>query len=562
MKIALKPFEDASEVDAVIGRSSKDLKWMILTAFIVFLTNIAIYWVEILVRDDYYYGIFRWHHELNATPSLRVEGFMYINRLLCWIAGDISTPLARTLIIFFIMIPASLLLIQILRKLGYPVAVAFFTANFIWLFPNQLQIPYFINGSYMAEAFLIMLAGFWFGLKYLETKARCLFVATLITFYWAQNVSELVVPATVALASYLLVLGKFEKKAWMIVGTLAFVTSYQTYRILEIGREVVKTSQPLSPARIQTILKAVIDWSLPYTHLEVLDNNKSLVVISFGILLILITILINRYSDRHSNRILPNLQYSREFWYRLLFPFLFLLLTSITMSKAPWFSSRHAIFPIFGFSLLLSYSCHLLLDSNKLATRGILFMLLFVSGISHYERVYKEFSLKNQQHSQILSFLKGQNFPQRSQIVVVNTDVTTGGFRKWSTGYLYSILKRRDVTGLVGAERMRANAFTTAYNPGGMTGLNLRDPIFLYRRNGDGVKQLTYFLHWEKDSAHSNYNVYHADPISGNLKVIAHGAGLSEYAALTTDLARQGIYKKDIMWGGDLTPADRKRLSL
>lgn len=110
---------------------------------------------------------------------------------------------------------------------------------------------------------------------------------------------------------------------------------------------------------------------------------------------------------------------------------------------------------------------------------------------------------------------------------------------------------------------MYIDPFTTAYyRKGGMTGLNLKDPIFLYRKATNGFQQLTHFLYWKENSGQSSYELYATDPISGNKQLVSIGSGLDEYAKLTTVLRSRGINKEDIMWGGELTAFDKKRLNL
>ena len=95
-----------------------------------------------------------------------------------------------------------------------------------------------------------------------------------------------------------------------------------------------------------------------------------------------------------------------------------------------------------------------------------------------------------------------------------------------------------------------------------MNGLNLNDPLFLYRHTAAGFQQLTYFLRWNDNNMESFFTIYCVDPETGVILPLKNGKGFSAYLAAVHDLSTKGVRRSDIVWGGEPTEADKLRLGM
>jgi len=540
-----------------------EMQCQLLVLIVVTLANIRIYWLHILVEDDYYYGIYRWR-ELGSFPELSQETYWFVNRSLCWIAGNVNVYLARSLVLFCIILPCALLVYSILRKLNYSRQVAIFTAVMVWLSSGQTEIPLFVNGSYTAEAMLVMLISFWCSLTFLENDTDFRwgwFVSALFFQFLALNMSELVVPSTAAIIFCYLCWSKFTKKAWLLSAALSVLVLYHTYfNILHGGRGMIKQSHPLTYRSLGNVVLAFIDWSLPPTFISYFDDNIWHKWLVFVLLLLLsCSVLVKKFSK--TSRIVSSI-FRNEFIWRAVFPLLLFLFPLVIMSIAPWFHPRHAIFPAMGFYLYFSFTIRELLRKNHNVLIFIMAATIAGAVIKHDSSIEQAYAKSNKDHAQFVEFSATRQFPPKSQIVVVNMDVATCGYGYWSSGYLEYALKRKDVSGLVGKEFNLIDPFKKhEYSAGGMNGLSINDPIFLYRKNNGHFEQLNYFLQWKQSNTDADFVVYEIDAHTGKISAICNGAGLKSFLAKSRELLLKGVKRSDILWGGEFTPDDRKRMA-
>lgn len=536
----------------------RELRYLVLVLLVVAIANMSIYWLNILIQDDYYYGLYRWR-ELNPFPLMSQETYWFVNRSLCWIAGNVNVYLARSVILVCMISPCAILLYSILRKLDYPIHVALFTATMVWIFPGQIEIPLFVNGSYIVEAMLVMLLSFWSGLTFLEDDSDgCWkwFFTTLFFQFWALNISELIVPCTVAIIFCYLCRGKFAGKSWVLSAALSVLTLFHTYsNILHGGRGMIHLSRPLTYKSLGNTVLAFIDWCLPPTFISYFDDNIWRKWILFVALFLLIGfVLVNKivrgepYKAKRGIRLI----WRDEFVWRMVFPLLLFLLPLIVMAVAPWFNPRHAIFPAVGFYVCLSFALGELLKKHQSLLIGIIAVTLAGTVIRHQLSVEKVYAKSNRDHAQFVNFAVTRPFPANCQIVVTNMDVATCGHGYWSAGYLEYVLKRKDVFGLVGNELNMIDPFKPHdYFAGGMNGLDGNRPLFLFRKTDGKFQQLTYFLQWKEKKPDSAYVLYRLDAETGKIGRIVEGTGLESYAENCVMLAAtKGVKQSDILWGG------------
>lgn len=545
--------------------------WMLILGLGVFLTNIQIYWVKVFAQDDNNW-LFIWQSVSPLNKKQAITFGTIIDRLMTWIAVAGNLYLARTLVLIVILIPLSLLLFRILRKLGYPLPVALFSAGLIGFFPGQTEIPIFINGSYVAEAMLIMAIAFWGGLKFLDSTDKYQwrwYTLSVLTFFWALNISELVVPTAAALIFCFLFWRHFEKKAWLLSVSIAILTAYHTYfHIIKNGRDVVQRS--LKPFTLESFIKTFQEfmaWCSPSIYvLKEYSHQWTILIISIASLSLLIglarSFILDAESKTVSNKRFFN---TTEYGWRVILPLIWCL-SSLCVLSVAYLRPRLALFPAFGLYLFLSFvmfEAFKKLKYVKTATVVLLIVLSLGSAMHHYKNVGEYYKPMNQAHNRLIEFGKQRHYPANAQIVIADMDTSTGGFWWWSTGYLRYAFSRADVSGLVGNEFMFSNIFKPAtYTNGGMNGLNLEKPLFLYRLSRDKFKQLTYCLKWEDNDVNSNFTIYRIDAASGKATPLTEGKGLNAFLSEANSLAKQGVNRADIMWGGEPSKLDMQRLGL
>jgi len=543
--------------------------WMFVLALMVFLGNLQIYWVQVLFRDDnewFYY----WSKagSLPLINTYNISYANYLNHVFLWVATAVNLYLGRTLVLVGIFIPLALLLFRVLRKLEYPLPVAFFTAGLICFFPGEVGGPIFVNGAYTAEALLFVMISVWSGMKFLEADdgfKTGWFMLCLLTFYWSLNVSELVVSIAAPLIFCFLCWRSFEKKAWVLSISIGLLTAYYGYfHILHRSRFVVKMAKPLSLESMSGILGQLLNWSLPTPFFSQPHDYKWTIVVAVisgsGLLL--------RLSNKSDSSIdtpstPPNSQ-KRQFIWRAIFPGMFCLLPVIMMSMAPWYATRHALFSVIGLYLFISYTTYEGFSRYTKKAATFCMMIVFLGYMFlHYKNIYDFYAPKNSEHVDFIKFATQQNYPHNSQLVVANMgENTTSGHYSWSSGYLKHFLQREDINGLIGNEPMLANPFKPLSAGKEVTGLNLREPVFLYRLESGTFKQLKYCLTWEDNRSDSTFTIYRVDPLSGKMTSLSKGEGLAELSAATAGLAKEGVTRSDIMWGGEPSGSDRQRLGL
>jgi len=543
-------------------------KWMLILALVIFLANIQIYSVQTLVQDDNHAYYFWQKGEL---PSQYTWKF-YPNVLLTWTASKVDFFLARSMLLVGVLIPAALLLFRILIKLEYPLPVALFSSGLFGFSPGQTDIPIFINGSYTADAMLFMLIALWSGLNFLQDgdKRRWgWFISAIAFFYWALRISELVIPSTAALIFCFLFWSHFRKKAWFLSLSFALLALHQIYfHILHNSREVVKEAKPLTSGGFLKVGQDFVDWCLPSLNIPQIAVSQWEIIIIITCSMCLVIALIRGFIPETEPLTIEKRGLGRRgaYIWRVIFPVILCLSTLMLMSVAPWFRPRHALFPAVGLYLFLSFPLYEAFKQYKYGKTFIIIILIWLatgSMLQHYKNNDNAYSYINKIHEDFMRFAITVKYPPQSQIVVVNMNPQTCGFWYWSTGYLQSALNRNDISGLIGDDLMLIDPFIPAnFSEGGMNGLVLDKPLFLYRKTDNGFTQLAYFLQWKENSMDSSFTLYQADPITGKITSLTNGRGRVAYLEAAESLSKQGINRSDIMWGGEPSIRDRQRLGL
>jgi len=546
---------------------------MLLLIAVVIIANIQIYWLQVLVEDDYLYGVYYWQYsQRTILQHILFQGAYLPNRLLCWIAGNVNVYLARTVVLVGIMLPCSGLIFNILRRLRYPLPVAFCAASLIWLFPGQNEIPLFVNGSYLAEALLIMSVSFYAAIKYLDNNNKnnwIWFAFTLVTMFWALNVSEQVVAGAFAICICLLCWKRFDKKVCILSGAMILLVVHHAYFNILHGGRLISRVEPLSLEKLSRVLRSFLNYYLPFPGMRVnIDATSGMMlfysIFSFGLFTLIIKYAVTIFICKNDVKMSDRVSTVYEHLWRLAFPIVMFLAPLLIMVKAPYFTPRHALFPALGFYLLLAYITYELIGNFYYVNTGLCTVFVIAIIIKHYTHIYTLYSPCNADHMVISRFMTKQQFPIKSQIVVSGANVRTDSYHKFSTGYFIYTLKRKDITGVIGEDFNLNDPFKIAPRiiNSKMNSLNLTDPLFIYRKTENGIHQLTYLLQWKQNTINSDFAIYRVDKYTGKIVLYDVGKGWASYLEKKKELAAREGQPTDIMWGADLTESDKKRVGI
>jgi hypothetical protein len=236
----------------------------------------------------------------------------------------------------------------------------------------------------------------------------------------------------------------------------------------------------------------------------------------------------------------------------------------LIMVVAPYFTPRHAIFSALGFYLFVSYTLYELFKKNQKTVTVLLAVFALATMIKHYSHVYNSYVASNNDHKIVSEFIKNKKFPSKAQIAVLGVDVRTDGYFSFSTGYFINLLNRKDVTGIIGEDFNLNDPFKKANKIrfSKMNSLNLSEPLFLYRKTEAGIEQLTYLLQWKQNIINSDFAIYQVDKYSGKLALHDVGQGWESYLEKRKAIVAKEGKLTDIMWGGELTASDKKRVGI
>jgi hypothetical protein len=205
----------------------------------------------------------------------------------------------------------------------------------------------------------------------------------------------------------------------------------------------------------------------------------------------------------------------------------------------------------------------------------ILAGIIIFSGVYRYVVLNRYYSYLNQTRRIIVKDLEGVNLPENAQVVITGVkdfpeSWLPGGWAR-ASGYLKFILKRNDITGLIGpVNSSEYYNFDNHFNPKVrryrerwyMTGLSLDKPVFLFSllENRQKLRQFEYALQWKGLTGDAPWTILKTNKKTGRLKPFLSGRGWRQYLTTLTGLEKQGISQSRILWGGPPTKEEWARL--
>jgi len=554
---------------------------LILIVFSVYLFNhYLVFENEVLFQDD----VKMYDDAVNFTFPLWPEGswpvlnpfnsFIFQIPLLELI--QISPNISRAIILFFHMIPFSIIIYFIMIHIfhwnrTFSVSIAILPN----ILPNEVMIPYFINGSFVVVGNFFMTFGMYclycVCQKYHKRhliwyKNGCFYFSVLSVYFAAISFEQSVffIPALLIFALILISSG-FDRKTIMVttgiwilllISKLIFILKNPRPThgngFLSIDEIIFRI---INSTNIATPFPEIFQQFGNIVGIQIVNKHAfffgvSIIVLGGGILILKIF----KNKSLFDMNLLIYL-FFLVFSVAQLFPF-------ITMS--PFNPSRYyylSAFPLIG---LCFYSVFILYESatinwpNIRQVKPAQYLFIFVmviliissgsSRISHAKHMWEH---REKSFQFIKTNLSKFDFPLNSQLVVLGAiDVDTGGYYLWSTGYLKYALKRNDISGILPIEYNFYDPFNVNRKDycWQMAGLDLNNPVFIYRANihQKTWEQIIYGLKWEKSDVNasnlphcikmhqsydqqSTWRLLQFDKVSGLDKIICEGVGYDEY---------------------------------
>lgn len=499
----------------------------LLSALIIGFNYPDIFSAKTMYVDDnhrYILGLENKIHELIfQRNSLRALVIFPLYKLLS--INLIYARLAQTL---FFYIPLALSIYGLLRYYTkMPAWLAFCSSILPCILPGQTQIPSFIDGSYTVQGLLVFILTmhvFYLFLKKNSFSWQYLIASIVLYGASLEMMDHSIFLAPFAIISFFGIVSWKDNRKKIIFLSLTVLILALVKSILIISFPTVPASVPIEPtvSLLLSRLSLLAGDTLPFAF-----SLSGKPFGSTGLWLVFFVI---------SGAAVVKAEKNEKIL--IAYGFLWLACSSIvflTISRS--YSPRLAHIPGFGVNLILVLSIYVLTRNYRIVYKHditilLIFIILLFSGFSRLQVMHNFFNSPNKFHTIFTATLKQFNFPTNSQIVVLDGNVSTGGWWNYSTGYMKYATKRKDITGLIGPEFKHYDPF----NPDSkgyqkedkMNGLSLKDPIFIFKFQRDpeySLEQREFALQYMNES----WTVYKLNKINGSVQKVANGAGVDNF---------------------------------
>lgn len=504
---------------------------------------------------------------------------------------QISPKISRAVILFLEMIPLSFLFYLLLFKVfEWNRFISICIAVLPNILPNEVIIPFFINGSYVVIGALFMTFGiiiFYIALTVANLKnKKILIVLSIFMVYFSSVSMEQSVFYIPALLSFsLFICKKFHYKRFALIfsvtGTwMTILISKLVY--VKLNPRATHSNQFLPTDEIINRSIKSFDVNTPFpllikkilSYLNIEMTNQPIIILFLIIILLSGILLFIQFFRKKAGLESDFLIWLFFLTFSLAHLFPFLTMSPFNGSRYYYISS----FPVISlilFSTFILYKLTLFRPQrkklSKLVSTGaifVLFLVVFLSGIFRVKKVKAVWTPKEKVFQNIKEQLAGYNFPVSSQIVLLGSlPVNTGGYFIWSSGYLKYITKRNDITGVMPKIFNFYNAFNINHRGycWTMSGLDINKPVFIFKYSNRKWKHLKYGLQWMQSNVNksnlphcknkrekirfdmeSKWILYKFNLLIGNTTVLKEGIGMESYLDY---LKKENISFNEIAWG-------------
>jgi len=507
----------------------------LITAFILlFIVILTFSYPDIFISkslylDDYHRYTLGLDSVIHETIYARSTARAYIIYPLYKLLS-IDMVWARLALVLFFYIPLSFSVYYLLRSYAKvaPV-VAFFSSLLPCILPGQLQIPYFIDGSYTVQGLLVYVCSLIISLKFIATKefSLVLFIGSVLSYLFSiEMMDQSIFLLPFSIISFILVSNPPEKAKRITVLSVIclLIAALKIVQILE--HPTSSMSVPIEPS-----WELFFSRSANFAHTVLPFSYKYNASISESIIICTGFILITSYGLLNSDKKHKALVLLGVIWVFCT------IIVFLTVSR--YYSPRYTHIPAFGVNFVLVLSIWNIFNKSRLiSTKYTLLFILLISltiysGTKRFLNMNRLILPQNEVHESIIHDLGKYEIPDESQIVIVEGHrIPTGGWWVYSSGFMKLSTGRADVTGIIGIEKgfydpfgIDKRGFQYEYQ---MSGLVQDKPILLFRQycaEKCELKQKKYALQWMANS----WNLLEFDLTTGKKVSTKSGSSYDEY---------------------------------
>jgi len=504
-----------------------------------------------------------------------------------------SLVFARLYIAIFLVLSSAVFFYISNRVLRLPVLMSLAAAIFPSILPGQTLIPGFIAGSYTVPGSLFMFMSILFAHKYVEGKEDGW--GPLFLFF-IMHVSSLMamldglfyfLPMMLIFMSF----GNFKLNK-RIQHLLAIVILADVIKIWHHFFVTYVSSQTPVTLSFAQIYGRVIN-SIYYMFPIGFNSYPSRFMTGIFIVFLLWGMMnwsISLYKNTKTNGLI--LQESFRESLPALLGFVWLVSGSVVFwFISPFFANRYFHLASYGAGLFVAFFVLRSGYSGKSTDykKYSMAALMMLISLMIFNKIYWQYgfvSVQNSVYSLYKDELKKIDYPQNSQIIVTGDEwLATSGYWRYSSGYLKYITGRIDVEGNISYPELQ---FYNAFNPSErgfathMTGIDIKNPVFLFRKTNRRIYPVKYALRWEesvwsqKESSslrgglvataekliRSPWVIYQFDLVSGEHAILREGEGLDSYKRVINDLSELGIAEREILWAGPMSRSTEIRFGI
>ena len=551
-------------------KHSDRVTYLLIAVTLILFNLIAIFGSKVLLHDEPGFYSMVINHQFPSTWTQ----YNLIGPYTEWLAWNIlaySPPLARSVYVLFLLVPLSCCFYYLCRAIfQFPRLTAFAAATLPQILPMQWQIPAGINMSYVVWGLLFTMLSLILGFLYLEKdtpKNWVPFLAATLCFFIATQIMELALfilpPILLAFWGY----RKFQRKHVYLI---------LVFTLVGLAKYIQMTMYPRKIMRIMPFdvifqrIGLYFTWALPVPALPPLFAT----LIYFSIVFIAF-LLYFKHPPQQSGPLFCRFSMKGRhlFVYGFFLSWMITTILPIIILSIPY-PPRYAYISMFGAQALFVYAIYLILKKvfplKRQLKIAIFIIIILLAGVSRTIYLKNYYAIENRIAAIMVRDLNEIQLPWHAQIVIVNLEGFYGGWPR-SSGYFQFLLKRNDLSGLIG--KVNSNEYynfdnhfdplfrkwSSRYN---MTGLSLDQPLFLFYfdKKNKKLKPMEYALQWRGEKKDAPWTILRVDKVDGQLYAFAWGVGMDEYLSTIRQLQKKGISQSDILWGGPPTPEQQKRL--
>lgn len=529
---------------------------LVIIAVVVSIFNYeAVFGLDVFILDDNSRIIDalkgNFFNDYFRNMGIGISLLKFLNYKLILMGGDV----ARLFYLLVFMIPLSFACYIFNRacvKMDFIPSV--FISVMINILPYQLHIPKFIDGSYSLVGALFLFISLIFASIYLDKGrnvnlilAGFFWIVTNLTFF---EMTIFIFPSIVLLFFF----RKSERRNKIIA--LSVFTAVILYKIYFITSNDRGPAGSLTIQSLESIVYRFKLFSKWFAFYDIGDTKMTMLPFILTCVLLVVVSIILVIKSKNSE-LIRNTLYAHLFYLTLGIATTVPFLTVTKFISARYFYTANLA--LWSALILAFYTVFSRLIKNKNAVFIALTMLVLYSGYLRNMNEHNENKGNNRRFALICNELKtNTDIREDSQIVISGTNVGTGEFYVWSTGYIQNCLRRPDVTGIIGNEYSFYNPLNPAERGYSykMSGMDIEKPLTLMRMNSGKITYGQFLLQWmDSKDKNSEWTVYRRNNETGLFEKKYAGHGYDEYISMTKE---NGLDFTEIMWGNpDSKPTRR-----